>query len=90
MAAVIGSRPGVDGSGNPFTYLGGLGTLPRFRGRGIGGALLAGVTARDLESHGTVTFGMWGENPARRLYDSLGFINGGEQVIASVTPFDSH
>lgn len=90
IAAVIGSRPGVNGRGDPYTYLGGLGTLPEYRGRGLGGALLAGVTAQDVETYGTVTFGMWEENPARNLYEALGFVHGGALVLASVEPLEAH
>ena len=46
--------------------------------------------ARELDSHPIVTFGMWSENPARRLYDSLGYVHGGGQIIADSAPFGPH
>ena len=46
--------------------------------------------ARELDSHPIVTFGMWAENPARRLYDSLGYVHGGGQIIADSAPFGPH
>ena len=46
--------------------------------------------ARELDSHPIVTFGMWAENPARRLYDSRGYVHGGGQIIADSAPFGPH
>ena len=90
LASVLGARDERDATGRLNSYLGGLGTLPDFRGHGLGGAIMTGVTARELESHPIVTFGMWAENPARRLYDSLGYVHGGGEIIADSAPFGPH
>jgi ribosomal protein S18 acetylase RimI-like enzyme len=48
--------------------------LPAFRGRGIGGALLAELVAEAAASGRKVSIHVEHENPARRLYERLGFV----------------
>lgn len=90
LASVIGAKDDTDVAGRRNSYLGGLGTLPEYRGRGLAGDIMTVVTAFELETHSLVTFGMWAENPARHLYDSLGYIHGGAQTIADSTPIGPH
>jgi ribosomal protein S18 acetylase RimI-like enzyme len=47
--------------------------LPEFRGRGIGTQLLRGLLAEGAESGRTVSIHVEHGNPARRLYERLGF-----------------
>lgn len=48
--------------------------LPTARGRGIGSALLKDVLAQAAATHRAVTLHVTPRNPARRLYDRLGFV----------------
>lgn len=90
IGAVLGALDEKPVNGKTNSYIGGLGTLPDRRGKGLGGAIMTGVTNRELETHGILTFGMWAENPARSLYNSLGYIHGGAQIIADSKPFGPH
>jgi len=47
--------------------------LPAFRGRGLGGALLAGLQAEAAAEGGVVSLQVDRFNPAARLYERLGF-----------------
>jgi ribosomal protein S18 acetylase RimI-like enzyme len=47
--------------------------LPAWRGAGIGSALLGGILARATASRRVVILHVEHNNPARRLYDRLGF-----------------
>ena len=47
--------------------------LPAFRGRGIGSGLIGEVIARAEERGATVTIHVERQNPARSLYERLGF-----------------
>ncbi|MGO1591404.1 MAG: GNAT family N-acetyltransferase [Ancrocorticia sp.] len=86
LASVLGAKDEPTGA----VYIGGLGTLPEYRGRGFGGAIMTGVTANELQTHHLLNFGMWAENPARTLYESLGYVHGGAQIIADSEPFGPH
>jgi ribosomal protein S18 acetylase RimI-like enzyme len=48
--------------------------LPAARGQGLGGAILADILAQAAEAGKIVTIYVEKNNPARRLYDRLGFI----------------
>jgi ribosomal protein S18 acetylase RimI-like enzyme len=48
--------------------------LPPFRGRGVGSGLLGGILAEGRETGRRVTIYVEHQNPARRLYDRLGFV----------------
>jgi ribosomal protein S18 acetylase RimI-like enzyme len=67
---------------------------PQARSQGIGGALLADVLARGRESGRTVSIHVELHNPARRLYDRLGFRPVGEPsgdgvyVLLEARPFE--
>ena len=61
LASVIGAKDDTDVAGRRNSYLGGLGTLPEYRGRGLAGDIMTAVTAFELETHSLVTFGMWAE-----------------------------
>jgi predicted GNAT family acetyltransferase len=55
--------------------------LPDFRGAGLGTALLAGLFAEATAAGKTVTIHVEGFNPARRLYERLGFRQIGEHGV---------
>jgi ribosomal protein S18 acetylase RimI-like enzyme len=55
--------------------------LPEFRGRGLGGRLLADVLERGRQSDKAVTIHVEQNNPAMRLYHRLGFARIGEHGI---------
>lgn len=62
------------------SYLSSIGTLARFRGRGLGRLVTVLATADGLDDGSEVThLGVFEENAiARRLYESLGFVAVGE------------
>ncbi len=47
--------------------------LPAYRGRGMGTALLQALLAEAAQAAGTVSLSVATSNPARRLYERLGF-----------------
>lgn len=57
-------------------HLAGIAVLPELRGRGLGGAVTAGITRAVLADGAEVcTLGMYADNdPARRVYDRLGYV----------------
>jgi ribosomal protein S18 acetylase RimI-like enzyme len=55
--------------------------LPAYRGRGIGSSLLNGLFAEAAAAGKTVTIHVEAYNPARRLYERLGFTQIGEHGI---------
>jgi ribosomal protein S18 acetylase RimI-like enzyme len=55
--------------------------LPEHRGHGIGTALLAPILEEADESGKTVSIHVEHNNPARRLYDRLGFVELEEQGV---------
>ncbi|MDO4887926.1 MAG: GNAT family N-acetyltransferase [Actinomycetaceae bacterium] len=86
-AAVVGIQDGKDINGEPVAYLAGLGTDRKLRGRGLAGALVAGVVERELEDHVAVHLGMWaGNDAAKKVYEGLGFVHGGTQAFATTAP----
>ena len=52
--------------------------LPERRNRGIGGALVREVMAEAEDSQRFVSLYVEDENPAKRLYERLGFVDAGE------------
>lgn len=48
--------------------------LPEYRGRGLGSALLTALLAEADEAGKTVSLHVEHRNPARRLYERLGFV----------------
>ncbi|WP_433538245.1 GNAT family N-acetyltransferase [Micromonospora sp. CA-249363] len=65
---------GADRSRGDIGFLAGLTVAPDQRGRGLGGALTAGMTRALLARHDTVALGVYPENVgAVRLYRRLGF-----------------
>ncbi len=55
--------------------------MPAFQGRGIGGALLRGVLGAADRSGALVSLHVESFNPARRLYERLGFVRvGGDDI----------
>ena len=70
-----------EGGPRPATvswHLQGLGVRPEVRGRALGTALIAAATRRglaELPADSWVSLGMYADNdPARRIYDTLGFV----------------
>lgn len=55
--------------------------LPKFRNRGIGGKLLRTLIALAHADAKPISIHVEHENPARRLYDRLGFVQIGEQGV---------
>ncbi|WP_285102404.1 GNAT family N-acetyltransferase [Promicromonospora sp. MEB111] len=71
LVAVGSATPTPTGS----VHLGSIGTDPTRRGRGLGSALTARMTADGVAEHGLVTLGLYDDNaPARRVYERLGFV----------------
>ncbi|MGW3784573.1 GNAT family N-acetyltransferase [Micromonospora chokoriensis] len=67
---------GADRSRGDIGFLAGLTVAPEQRGRGLGGALTAGMTRALLARHDTVGLGVYPSNVgAVRLYRRLGFAN---------------
>ncbi|MEV4499391.1 GNAT family N-acetyltransferase [Micromonospora arborensis] len=67
---------GADRSRGDIGFLAGLTVAPEQRGRGLGGALTAGMTRALLARHDTVGLGVYPSNVgAVRLYHRLGFTN---------------
>lgn len=58
-----------------------LSLLPEFRGQGIGSGLLADLVAEADQRGMTVSLHVEHWNPAKRLYDRLGFVAAGENEI---------
>jgi ribosomal protein S18 acetylase RimI-like enzyme len=54
---------------------------PPFRGRGIGTALLEALIAESQTSARTLSIHVEANNPARRLYERLGFVQAGEHGV---------
>ena len=54
---------------------------PPFRGRGIGTALLDALIAEAQASGRTLSIHVEADNPARRLYERLGFARAGEHGV---------
>lgn len=72
--AAVGASVRRDGPDGSFAHLGGIATRPGLRGRGLGSALTARMTADGVRDHGLVTLGMYADNDAaRRVYARLGF-----------------
>jgi ribosomal protein S18 acetylase RimI-like enzyme len=55
--------------------------LPPYRGRGIGGALLRGLQAEGAQTGKPVSIHVEQFNPARRLYERLGFVRIAERGV---------
>lgn len=55
--------------------------LPAFRGGGVGGAVMRDLLARAAESARAVTLYVEHHNPARRLYQRLGFREAGGEGV---------
>ena len=71
-------------AGSPV-HLSGLGTDVSWRRRGVGSAMMAGVTRWALAEHPLVHYGIWADNEAaRRIYTRLGYAVG--QEIENVVP----
>jgi predicted GNAT family acetyltransferase len=71
LVAVAAETQHIDG----VPHLAAIAVDPALRGRGLGGAVTAGITRRLFdEGHSAVTLGMYADNePARRVYRRLGF-----------------
>jgi ribosomal protein S18 acetylase RimI-like enzyme len=55
--------------------------LPAHRGRGYGGALMQDLVDEAIASSKAVSIHVEKNNPARRLYERLGFVVAGEQGV---------
>lgn len=55
--------------------------LPEHRGRGVGSALLRDLLAEATASGRCVTIHVEASNPARRLYERLGFVEVGDEGV---------
>lgn len=83
IAAVVG----VEINGNR-AHLHGLGTNPRFRGRGYAQALMVGAINQLLSQYHVVYFSMWAWNhAARRLYEKIGVHHAAALTHARREPF---
>ncbi|WP_336923564.1 GNAT family N-acetyltransferase [Aquipuribacter sp. SD81] len=72
--AVTEHAPGVP-------HLAAIATHPAARGRGLGGALTAGMTRSLLGRHAAVSLALWASNDAaRRTYARIGFADGHDYV----------
>lgn len=72
-----GVEPGTPAAAVHGVNLSGLGTLPEARGRGVGSAMMAGITRHFVGSHGLVHYGVWDDNEiAFRIYRRLGYTSG--------------
>lgn len=72
--AVTEHAPGVP-------HLAAIATHPAARGRGLGGALTAGMTRALLRRHAAVSLALWASNEAaRRTYARIGFAAGHDYV----------
>jgi len=72
--------------GGGAAMLGGVATLPLYRGRGLS-ALCVGALCDHLFTTGTDAislFYLWDNDPAGRVYDKLGFAYDGEWLLAPV------
>lgn len=76
VAAAVAKATTFDG----FTYLSSIGTLPGYRGRGLGALVTRhAVAAAGVREAGTAYLGVFsGNGPAVRLYERLGFASVGE------------
>lgn len=54
--------------------------IPRWHGKGIGRSLLEGVIGDASRAHADLTLSVLKANPARRLYERLGFVVTGEDA----------
>ncbi len=69
---VAAGRLYVDRTASDITVLD-IALLPRYRGRGIGSALLEAILEEGRASQRTVSLHVEQYNPARRLYERMGF-----------------
>lgn len=54
-----------------------IAVVPIWRGRGVGGQLLARLLAHAALRHPAISLSVSSDNPARRLYERLGFVTVG-------------
>ncbi|MDP9805426.1 GNAT superfamily N-acetyltransferase [Trueperella bonasi] len=67
----------------------GLGTVPKYRGLGYGGATMVGAVNLALQLVNHVQFGVWAWNmDAMRLYRRLGLNHDGALITGRTLPFD--
>jgi ribosomal protein S18 acetylase RimI-like enzyme len=62
--------------------------LPEFRGKGLGGALLADVIKAAKRQKKPVTLHVYPDNPAKRLYERLGFRKVGDNQASEFLRLD--
>jgi ribosomal protein S18 acetylase RimI-like enzyme len=58
-----------------------IAVAPAFRGRGIGTALIEGLMAEAASSGRSLSIHVEMQNPARSLYERLGFVRAGEHGV---------
>ena len=67
-----------------------MAVLPAYRGRGLGTLLLTNLMLAAGLKHRSVSLSVQADNPARHLYDRLGFapisVNGGSMTMVRVFP----
>ncbi|GAA3392608.1 GNAT family N-acetyltransferase [Cryptosporangium minutisporangium] len=64
--------------------LAGVGTRPEYRGRGIGGAVTAALTAALLDRGASSVWLEYGGDGSRRVYERVGFRPGGTRLYLSL------
>jgi len=89
MAAMSGTRLLAVGSHHPvvvgnemISEIVGVGTLPDFRGRGLGAALTAALVA-DARQECSLVFLSAGDDDSARVYERVGFAQAGTTCLAS-------
>lgn len=89
MAAMSGDRPLAVGSHQPvvvgeesISEIVGVGTLPDYRGRGLGAAITAALVADALKAC-SVVFLSAGDDESARVYERVGFAQVGTACLAS-------
>lgn len=89
MAAMAGERALAVGSHQPVVIgqdtvseIVGVGTLPEFRGRGLGAAITAALAA-DAQQSGSLVFLSAGDAESARVYERVGFAQVGTACLAS-------
>lgn len=85
--AFIGGEPAAAGSAlaaGDICEIAGIGTLPRFRGRGAGSAVSAALAADHFSRGGTLAWLAAADEPASRVYRGIGFRpTGGWQAVCA-------
>ena len=82
LVAMAGERFRLPG----FTEVSAICTLPAYRGRGYGGALMAHLMAAIFARGETPFLHVFPDNPAKKLYEAMGFVERARPLVVWLAP----